>query len=249
LNNTDALTVVWSSMRESQAMRLLLVEDDEGIIRFLEKGLREAKYAVDVARDGDDALYKTSLNDYDVVILDIMIPGRDGLEVCRELRNRGSKVPVIMLTARDDVRDRVLGLDVGADDYLTKPFQVSELLARLRALMRRGPALKSTVIEIGDLRIDTSAQTVSRAGRSLALTAREYALIEYLARNADRVVSRSELIEHVWNERYDSYSNVIDVHINHLRQKIDRESDQPLIHTRRGAGYILSTTVPVNDAG
>ena len=229
-------------------MRLVLVEDDEGIIRFLEKGLREAKYAVDVARDGDDALYKASLNEYDIIILDIMIPGRDGLEVCRELRNRGSKVPVIMLTARDDVRDRVLGLDVGADDYLTKPFQVSELLARLRALMRRGPALKSTVIEISDLRIDTSAQTVNRGGRSVGLTAREYALIEYLARNADRVVSRSELIEHVWNERYDSYSNVIDVHINHLRQKIDRESDQPLIHTRRGAGYILSTTVPVNDA-
>jgi len=229
-------------------MRLLLVEDDEGIIRFLEKGLREAKYAVDVAQDGDDALYKASLNEYDVIILDIMIPGRDGLEVCRELRNQGSKVPVIMLTARDDVRDRVLGLDVGADDYLTKPFQVSELLARLRALMRRGPALKSTVIEISDLRIDTSAQTVNRGGRSVGLTAREYALIEYLARNADRVVSRSELIEHVWNERYDSYSNVIDVHINHLRQKIDRESDQPLIHTRRGAGYILSRTAPGADA-
>jgi len=222
------------------AMRLLLIEDDEGIIRFLEKGLREATYAVDVARDGDDALYKASVNEYDIIILDIMIPGPDGLKVCRELRDRGSKVPVIMLTARDDVRDRVLGLDVGADDYLTKPFQVSELLARLRALMRRGPALKSTVIEIGDLRVDTSAQTVNRAGRALVLTAREYALIEYLARNAGRVVSRSELTEHVWDERSDSYSNVIDVHINHLRQKIDRESDQPLIHTRRGAGYMLS---------
>jgi DNA-binding response OmpR family regulator len=229
-------------------MRLLLVEDDEGIISFLEKGLREAKYALDVAQDGDDALYKASVNEYDAIILDIMIPGRDGLEVCRELRILGSKVPVIMLTARDDVRDRVLGLDVGADDYLTKPFQVSELLARLRALMRRGPALKSTVIEIGDLRIDTSAQTVNRAGRALALTAREYALIEYLARNAGRVVSRSELTEHVWDERSDSYSNVIDVHINHLRQKIDRESERPLIHTRRGAGYILSTTAPGVDA-
>ena len=228
-------------------MRVLLVEDDEGIISFLEKGLREAKYAVDVAQDGNEALYKAALNEYDAIILDIMIPGRDGLEVCRELRRQGSQVPVIMLTARDDVRDRVLGLDVGADDYLTKPFQVSELLARLRALMRRGPALKSTVIEIGDLRIDTSAQTVKRSGRPLALTAREYALIEYLARHAGRVVSRSELIEHVWDERYDSYSNVVDVHINHLRQKIDRESDQPLIHTRRGAGYILSTAAPGAD--
>ena len=153
-------------------MRVLLVEDDEGIISFLEKGLREAKYAVDVAQEGNDALYKAALNEYDAIILDIMIPGRDGLEVCRDLRSQGSKVPVIMLTARDDVRDRVLGLDVGADDYLTKPFQVSELLARLRALMRRGPALKSTVIEIGDLRIDTSAQTVRRSGQPLALTAR-----------------------------------------------------------------------------
>lgn len=229
-------------------MRLLLVEDDPGIISFLEKGLREAKYALDVAQDGDDALYKISLNEYDAIILDIMIPGRDGLEVCRELRSQGSKVPVIMLTARDDVQDRVQGLDVGADDYLTKPFQVSELLARLRAVMRRGPVLKSTVIEIGDLRIDTSAQTINRAGQALSLTAREYALIEYLARNADRVVSRSELIEHVWDERYDSYSNVIDVHINHLRQKIDRESERPLIHTRRGAGYILSTSAPEADA-
>lgn len=229
-------------------MRVLLVEDDPGIIRFLEKGLREAKYALDVAQDGDDALYKTSLNEYDVVILDIMIPGPDGLAVCRELRKLGSTVPVIMLTARDDVRDRVLGLDAGADDYLTKPFQVSELLARLRALMRRGPALKSTVIEIDDLRIDTSAQTVDRGGRPVSLTAREYALIEYLARNVDRVVTRSELTEHVWDERYDSYSNVIDVHINHLRQKIDRESERPLIHTRRGVGYILSTSAPEADA-
>lgn len=229
-------------------MRVLLVEDDLGIISFLEKGLREAKYALDVAQDGDDALYKTSLNEYDAIILDIMIPGQDGLEVCRELRSQGSKVPVIMLTARDDVQDRVLGLDVGADDYLTKPFQVSELLARLRAVMRRGPALKSTVIEIADLRIDTSGQIVTRSGRTIGLTAREYALIEYLARNADRVVSRSELTEHVWDERYDSYSNVIDVHINHLRQKIDRESERRLIHTRRGVGYILSTTAPEADA-
>ena len=229
-------------------MRLLLVEDDLGIISFLEKGLREAKYALDIAQDGYDALYKLSLNEYDAIVLDIMIPGRDGLEVCRELRRLGSKVPVIMLTARDDVQDRVLGLDVGADDYLTKPFQVSELLARLRAVMRRGPALQSIVIEIGDLRIDTSAQTVNRGGRALSLTAREYALIEYLARNADRVVSRSELTEHVWDERSDSYSNVIDVHINHLRQKIDRESQQPLIHTRRGVGYILSASAPESDA-
>src|SRR6266446_508930 len=208
-------------------MRLLLVEDDEGIIRFLEKGLREAKYAVDVARDGDDALYKASLNEYDAIILDIMIPGRDGLEVCRELRNQRSKVPVIMLTARDDVRDRILGLDVGADDYLTKPFQVSELLARLRALMRRGPALRPAVIHVGSLEIDCSAQIVKRSGKIITLTAREYALLEYLARNVDRVVGRSELTEHVWDERYDPYSNVIDVHINHRSEEHTSELQSP----------------------
>ncbi|MCU1266821.1 MAG: two component transcriptional regulator, winged helix family [Acidobacteria bacterium] len=228
-------------------MRLLLVEDDDGIVNFLEKGIREAKYAVDVARDGDDALYKAALTEYDAIILDIMIPGPDGLEVCRELRRLGSKVPVIMLTARDDLEDRIRGLDTGADDYLTKPFQVSELLARLRALMRRGHELKPAVLTVGDLQIDTAAQTVRRSGRSLALTAREYALLEYLARNADRVVSRSELMDHVWDERFDPYSNVVDVHINHLRQKLVRNSEQPLIHTRRGAGYILSTIVAAVD--
>jgi len=225
-------------------MRVLLVEDDTGIINFLAKGLREQTYAVDVAMDGDDALYKAALNEYDAIILDIMIPGPDGLEVCRELRNSGSNVPIIMLTARDEVGDRVRGLDTGADDYLTKPFQVSELLARLRALMRRGTTLRPAVIHVGNLEIDSSAQIVKRSGKIITLTAREYALLEYLARNVDRVVGRSELTEHVWDERYDPYSNVIDVHINHLRRKIDHNSDQPLIHTRRGSGYILSTIAP-----
>ena len=225
-------------------MRVLLVEDDTGIINFLAKGLREQTYAVDVAMDGDDALYKAALNEYDAIILDIMIPGPDGLEVCRELRHSGSNVPIIMLTARDEVGDRVHGLDTGADDYLTKPFQVSELLARLRALMRRGTTLRPAVIQVGNLEIDSSAQIVKRSGKIITLTAREYALLEYLARNVDRVVGRSELTEHVWDERYDPYSNVIDVHINHLRRKIDHNSDQPLIHTRRGSGYILSTIAP-----
>jgi DNA-binding response OmpR family regulator len=229
-------------------MRLLLVEDDIGIARFLEKGLREATYAVDVAVDGDDALYKVAVNEYDAIILDIMIPGPDGLEVCRAIRNSGSRVPVIMLTARDDVSDRVRGLDLGADDYLTKPFQVSELLARLRAVMRRGSSQTSSLIEVSNLQIDTAAQTVSRGGRSVTLTAREYAVLEYLARNAGRVISRTELTEHVWNEGRDSFSNVIDVHINHLRQKIDRDSDEPLIHTRRGAGYILSAPTTATEA-
>jgi two-component system copper resistance phosphate regulon response regulator CusR len=229
-------------------MRLLLVEDDEGILSFLEKGLREATYAVDIARDGDDALYKFAINDYDAVILDIMIPGPDGLEVCSSIRNSGSKVPIIMLTARDEVGDRIRGLDLGADDYLTKPFQVSELLARLRAVIRRSSAQTSAVIEIGSLRIDTAAQTVNRGDREVALTARQYAVLEYLARNTGRVVSRTELTEHVWNEARDTFSNVVDVHITHLRQKIDCEPDEPLIHTRRGAGYILSASAPASEA-
>ena len=220
-------------------MRLLLVEDDPRIARFVAKGLRERAYAVDVAIDGEQALYKFAVNDYDAVILDVMIPGRDGFEVCRELRAGGSNVPVLMLTARDAVADRVQGLDSGADDYLTKPFEVAELAARLRALMRRGQLLRRPTIEIADLVIDTRGRQVTRGGREIALTAKEYALLEYLAREAGRVVSRTEISEHVWDETYDPASNLIDVHINRLRRKIDDGSATPVIHTRRGAGYVL----------
>jgi DNA-binding response OmpR family regulator len=220
-------------------MRVLLVEDDQRISRFVGKGLRERAYAVDVAADSDEALYKFSVSDYDAVILDIMIPGRNGFEVCRELRAGGSHVPVLMLTARDAVADRVMGLDSGADDYLTKPFEVAELAARLRALMRRGHVLRPPAITIADLVIDTRAQLVTRAGRDIALTAKEYALLEYLAREAGRVVSRREISEHVWDETYDPVSNLIDVHINRLRRKIDAGFPTVLIQTRRGVGYVL----------
>jgi two-component system copper resistance phosphate regulon response regulator CusR len=223
-------------------MRVLLVEDDIRIARFLAKGLREKTYAVDVAGDGDDALYKAAVNDYDAIILDVMLPGRNGFEVCRELRDEGSNVPVLMLTARDSVEDRVAGLDTGADDYLTKPFDVSELMARLRALLRRGHVVRPERIEVEDMVIDTRSQQVKRGGQAILLTAKEYALLEYLARNAGRVISRTEITEHVWDERVDLFSNLIDVHVNRLRRKIDDPFDSKLIHTRRGAGYVLESS-------
>ncbi len=222
-------------------MRILLVEDDPRIARFVSQALREQSYAVDATADGDDALFKASVNDYDAVILDVMIPGRDGFEVCRELRAGGSAVPVLMLTARDAVHDRVAGLDSGADDYLTKPFAVAELLARLRALLRRGSALRPAVVEVADLRIDTRAHTVERAGRPVEMSAKEYALLEYLARERGRVLTRAEIAEHVWDENFELLSNLIDVTINRLRRKIDDDFAEPLIHTRRGEGYMLAT--------
>ena len=220
-------------------MRILLVEDDRRIVRFVAKGLREQAYAVDVAGDGDDAFYKVSINDYDAVILDVMIPGRDGFQVCRDMRSAGIAVPVIMLTARDTVQDRITGLDSGADDYLIKPFAVTELLARLRALLRRGQVVRPATIRIADLLLDTRAQSATRSGRELSLTSKEYALLEYLAREGGRVVSRAEIAEHVWDENFDPLTNLIDVHINRLRRKVDNGFSTKLIHTRRGAGYIL----------
>lgn len=221
-------------------MRILLVEDDARIARFLAQGLREQTYAVDVTADGEDALYKASVNDYDAVILDVMLPGRDGFEVCRELRATGSTLPVIMLTARDALQDRINGLDNGADDYLTKPFEVAELLARLRALLRRGHVVRPASLTIADLVIDTRAHLVMRRSQRIELTAKEYALLEYLAREQGRVLGRAEIAEHVWDENFDPLSNLIDVNINRLRRKIDDGFSVPLIHTRRGEGYMLT---------
>src|SRR6266478_2043165 len=202
-------------------MRILLVEDDPRIARFVAKGLREHAFAVDLAGNGDEALYKSSINDYDAIVLDVMIPGRDGFSVCRELRAAGSVVPIIMLTARDTVQDRITGLDSGADDYLTKPFAVAELLARLRAVLRRGHVVRPATIQIADLLLDTRARQATRSGRPLQLTTKEYALLDYLVRERGRVVSRAEIAEHVWDENFDPLTNLIDVHINRLRRKID----------------------------
>jgi two-component system copper resistance phosphate regulon response regulator CusR len=226
-------------------MRILLVEDDKRIARFLAKGLREHAFAVDVTNDGDDAIYKSSISDYDAVILDVMIPGRDGFQVCRDLRAAGSSVPIIMLTARDAVQDRVNGLDSGADDYLTKPFEVAELLARLRALLRRSRFIRPASIRVADLLLDTRAQRATRSGRELSLTTKEYALLEYLAREQGRIVSRGEIAEHVWDESFDPLTNLIDVHINRLRRKVDNGFSTRLIHTRRGAGYMLASLAQV----
>jgi DNA-binding response OmpR family regulator len=229
-------------------MRLLLVEDEARVARFIARGLREQAYAVDLAADGEDALYQAAVNSYDAIILDVMLPKKDGFTVCRELRAAGSRVPVLMLTARDAVEDRISGLDTGADDYLTKPFEFGELLARLRALLRRGGELIPTVIQVADLVIDTRGQQASRAGRNVNLTTKEYALLEYLARNAGRVVGREEIAEHVWDETFDPFSNLIEVYINRLRRKVDEPFGRPLIHTRRGAGYVLSLP-PDEEAG
>ena len=214
---------------------------------MLAKGLRGEAYAVDVAGEGERALELASLNDYDLVILDVMLPGRDGFEVCRELRAGGSAVPVLMLTARDAVEDRVAGLDTGADDYLSKPFDFEELLARVRALLRRKPALLPAVVEVADLSIDTRARRVSRGGAHVELTAKEYALLEYLARRAGEVVSRADISEHVWDETYDPFSKVIEVFIQRLRRKLDDGRGQRLIHTRRGEGYVLAAGESVDD--
>jgi len=225
-------------------MRILLVEDDAVIASSLSKGLREEAYAVDVATDGDASVSQSAINPYDVIVLDVMLPKRDGFAVCRELRQRGLTTPVLMLTARDAVRDRITGLDTGADDYLTKPFEFGELLARLRALLRRGPALAPTVLRVADLEVDTRAQRAMRAGREVALTTREYALLEFLARNAGRVVGRAEISDHVWDDNYDPVSNLIESYINRLRRKLDAPGLPPLIHTRRGAGYVLAEAPP-----
>lgn len=220
-------------------MRILLVEDDPHMARFVARGLRERAYAVDVAGDGDEALYKATVNDYDLIVLDIMLPKRDGFEICRALRDGGAHVPILMLTARDAVEDRVRGLDLGADDYLTKPFEFSELIARLRALLRRHAPLLPAVIRVADLELDTRAQQAKRNGRRIELTTKEYALLEYLARNAGRVVGRAEIAEHVWDETFDPFSNLIEVYINRLRRKIDLPFASALIETRRGSGYVL----------
>ena len=221
-------------------MRILLVEDEPAAAQMLAKGLREQGYAIDVSADGEMALYQASINDYDLVILDVMLPRKDGFQVCREMRAAGSAFPVLMLTARDTVDDRIIGLDSGADDYLIKPFDFRELLARTRALLRRGEVLHAETIEIDDLEIDTRARRVQRAKRNIQLTAKEYALLEYLARNADRVLSRAEIAEHVWDENFDVFSNLIEVYIKRLRRKIDDGHEVKLFQTRRGEGYALT---------
>ncbi|SRR6266851_1756530 len=219
-------------------MRLLVVEDDARLADVLMRGLREAGYAVDSVRDGKSALYQLTINNYDAVILDVMIPPPDGLEVCRQMRTAGLSTPVLMLTARDALDDRVHGLDAGADDYLVKPFAFEELLARIRALMRRVPVVTAPTLHVGDLTIDTASHRVFREEDEIVLTSKEYALLEYMARNVGRVISREEIAEHVWDENFDPFSNIIEVYVNRLRRKIDRAEPYHIV-TRRNEGYML----------
>jgi DNA-binding response OmpR family regulator len=221
-------------------VRLLLVEDEPQAAQMLAKGLREQAYAVDVAADGADAAYQATIADYDAIILDVMLPIRDGLSVCRELRREGSSVPVLMLTARDAVDARIAGLDSGADDYLTKPFDFGELLARLRALIRRrSQSLRPSSVAIGPLQLNMRTRQVFRDGQPVVLTAREYALLEHLVLHANEVVSRADITEHVWDSSYEGMSNVIDVCIQRLRRKLDVPGRPSSIVTRRGEGYML----------
>lgn len=224
-------------------MRVLVVEDEPGIAQFLRQGLSEAGYAVDVARDGEEGLDYALPAEYDVIVLDIMLPRMDGLRLLRELRDRSIKTPVLLLTARDTVEDRVQGLDAGADDYLVKPFAFPELLARIRALLRRPPLQGDTVLRVGDLEMDTARREVRCAGRLIELRPREFALLEYLMRHPNQVLTRTQIAEHVWNFDFYNESNVIDVYIGYLRRKVDRGFDQPVIHTVRGVGYRLSAEV------
>ena len=220
-------------------MRILVVEDEPVAAELLARGLREHAYAVDVAGDGLLALELAEINAYDLIILDVMLPGLDGVEACRRLRSGGASVPIMLLTARGGFDHRVEGLDAGADDYLPKPYHFPELLARVRALLRRGPALRSSVLTVADLAIDPRGRRVSRGGREISLTAKEYSLLEYLARRTGEVVSRGDIAEHVWDDSFDPMSNLIEVYIQRLRRRLDDDHEVKLIHTRRGAGYTL----------
>jgi DNA-binding response OmpR family regulator len=224
-------------------MRILVVEDDRKVATFIRRGLEEEGYAVDVLHEGAAAGEQAHCIEYDAAVLDLMLPGRSGFQVLRDIRAEKAELPVLILTAKSSLEERVTGLDSGADDYMVKPFALAELSARLRALLRRGKP-RETRLNMADLEMDIVRRTVTRGGRRIDLRPKEYALLEYLMRNSDRPVTRSLIIEHVWDIHFDSISNVVEVHINSLRHKIDREFAPPLIHTVRGVGYMLTDKPP-----
>jgi len=225
-------------------VRILVVEDDRKVASFLGKGLREEGYSVDVSHDGTDGLLKARVHEYDLLLLDVMLPGITGFEIVREVRSRESTVPILLLTARDDREDVVLGLDAGADDYLTKPFALDELLARIRALLRRGGSSRPDRLIHDDVELDRVAHQARRRGERLELTPKEFQLLEYFLLNPERVVRRTELLEKVWDLTFDPMSNVVDVHVGHLRKKLGSAGDGPLVHTVRGVGYIFQKKEP-----
>lgn len=220
-------------------MRILVVEDEKKVSSFIKRGLEEEKYEVEIAGDGEEGLKMAMEKPYDLIVLDWMLPKRDGLSVVKELRSRNTMTPVLMLTAKDSVDDIVAGLDSGSDDYLTKPFAFAELLARVRALMRRSEMDRGAEIRFSDLRLDPVTHKVWRGEKEIDLTAKEYALLEYFMRNPNQVLTRTMIADHVWDYTFDSFTNIIDVYVNYLRKKIDRDSERKLIHTVRGVGYIL----------
>ena len=220
-------------------MRLLIAEDDLKLQKALARGLRAEGYAIDTASTGDEALLQARVYDYDAVILDVMLPGPDGFVVCRTLRDEGRWSPVLMLTARDGVKDRIGGLDAGADDYLVKPFDFGELVARLRALVRRGAPERPAVLRVGELEVDPASRVVTRFGTSVELTAREFAVLEFLVRHAGEVISRTQLLDHVWDQNFMGSTNVVDVYVGYLRRKLEEPFARPLIRTMRGAGYVI----------
>jgi DNA-binding response OmpR family regulator len=221
-------------------MRVLLVEDESKVARFIARGLTEERYAVDTAADGTSGVELATTYHYDVVILDLMLPGLNGTEVLRQIRRKDTSVPVLVLSARDALDDKVGHMELGADDYLTKPFALAELLVRVKALLRRGPVTRASSLRIGDLELDRISQQVKRGGRRIELTGKEYSLLEYLMANAGRVLSRSMIIEHVWDQSFDGASGIIDVYLGRLRSKIDQPCEQKLIRTVRGVGYSIS---------
>jgi DNA-binding response OmpR family regulator len=229
-------------------VRVLVVEDEPELAAFLGRTLREAAWAPDSVTTGEDALEALAVNDYDLVILDLGLPDLEGFEVCRRWRAQGGRTPILMLTARDVLADRVRGLDAGADDYLPKPFAVEELLARLRALARRPPATLPATLRFEDLELDTAARVAHRQGREIRLTAREYALLEYLMRNPNRVLDRGRILEHVWDDNFDPVANAVDVLVGRVRRKVDPDGERPLIFTLRGMGYMLSARRPAGAA-
>jgi heavy metal response regulator len=227
-------------------MRILVIEDEKKVASFIKRGLEAASYSVDVEYDGPGGLNRLLRSEYDLVILDVMLPGIDGLSLMKQIRQRRMDVPVLLLTARVTVADRVMGLDLGADDYLTKPFAFEELLARVRALLRRGAAAAPAVLAIADLRLDPATREVTRGDKRIDLTPKEYALLEFFLRRRDQVLSRAVIAQHVWGVNYDTFTNIIDVYVNYLRKKIDDNFELKLIHTVRGAGYVLKEEPPAS---
>jgi DNA-binding response OmpR family regulator len=227
-------------------MRILIVEDEKRLAGLLRRGLQEQGHAVDEAHDGEDGLDFAESAPYDVIVLDVMLPKLDGFQVCRRLRDQGHPASILMLTARDAIEDRVAGLDCGADDYLVKPFAFQELVARVRALLRRSGPLRDGLLRAGNLELDPATHEVRRGGRPVELTGREYAILEYLLRNPKVVLSREQIAEHVWGFDYEGNSNVIDVHVAYLRKKLGEQAGEPLLHTVRGVGYQLRPPVPAS---